>query len=224
MAWQEFKQIVLNQGCEPLEEYEIIIPPGLAVDMMYAKRLDVGLYWRFIRGNKHQFQSEKQFNTFIRNLRSFDTTFGTCWPCIEELWDHGDKWNQIERLDYIARIITNSTRPKSILLKSSDAFPLGESIVLKRTYSDGASHVIERPTSDKVRSIRTPKHAKWFQQELVESLLAIGELRTGVGSKNHIIFRLNTVRDKSGQWLYAVLKHIGPLLTLSYKWVPYSIH
>lgn len=97
----------------------------------------------------------------------------------------GRKEPLISNLDNIATTITHTSRPHTKHLPYDSKIPT--ELVLKRGYSDTTSHVLlpqdkqKRTWSTMVRK-RDPEELRhtWFSQELVPSLLHLGEMRVFV--------------------------------------------
>ncbi|PVF91338.1 hypothetical protein CPB86DRAFT_878579 [Serendipita vermifera] len=178
MRWETFRDIFLQMNLSELDGYDVIVPIGMGLD---------------IRPESHGFATYGSITDFVKDLKDYDVKTGKFWPSIEESWQHGDKWLQVQRLEQIAREITLTPRPLSCLIDKG-SFPTGSSIVVKRTYSDRSNHVVVGPQKKDVNRCKrdTPAHTMWFQQDLVESLIQIGEMRVGVTEGSQIVFRTHT--------------------------------
>ena len=101
------------------------------------------------------------------------------WPNPVELRLYGDKLSLIANLNDVAHRITQTARPKTVVMTPDCDIP--SDVVIKRGYSEVGSHVLlpgdARRAWPYLQRQHNIPHASWFYQPFVPQLLDKGEWR-----------------------------------------------
>lgn len=123
------------------------------------------------------------------------STHVLCWPRVPELLELGLKFDLIRKLDDIARRVTHTKRPRTILTNPRNP-PQG--FVLKREHSDSATHVI-LPKNGRTTGVNDDNGTyRWIAQEVAPLLRKWGEFRVIFVGRVPLYAILTT--PKAGKW------------------------
>jgi hypothetical protein len=138
-----------------------------------------------------------QYQIYLDTLKKRLRAILYVWPPHEHL-EIGSKDQLMKNLDLVAKIRTNTDRPKWRILKDGDR--LSHDLIIKRTHSDCGSHVLKPGNIlrdwEYLRNETIPGSV-WIAQTYVPHLCELGEWRVIIVG-GEIIYIVHTDYDEDG--------------------------
>lgn len=144
-------------------------------------------------------------------------TVAQIWPPIEPMKASACKWRTISRLDHIARQVTHTLRPETVLW---DERVLPTDKVLKRCFSSYQSHTIIptevsnmriKPTVQSLKRDTILPGRHWMVQDWVPSLRHYGEFKVYIVNLEIVYIAVAKWSKTRKLWEYVTPKQIRTL-------------